>query len=66
MSEQYYTDRQLQVKAAASKRAAEMWPQGLHLGKWDGITISAERALEIQRAAFEMGASWCADGGPDE
>ena len=49
------------ARTQAEARALEMWPERLHLGKWDGIKIDAERALLIQRQAFAMGAQWALD-----
>lgn len=46
---------------AAEAEAKRMWPEGGHLGAWDGIKISAERAYLIQREAFVMGAKWQAE-----
>lgn len=45
----------------AEKEAFRMWPDNVHLGKYDGLTISAERAMLIQRQAFMMGVEWATD-----
>lgn len=46
------------MREAARSEALRMWPEAVHLGKYDGIVISSDRALLIQRQAFEMGVEW--------
>lgn len=48
-------------REAARAEALRMWPENLHLGQFDGVKIDSERAMLIQRQAFEMGVEWALD-----
>lgn len=41
--------------------AHERWPENYNMGRWDGITISAERSFLVQRQAFIAGSNWATE-----
>jgi hypothetical protein len=47
-----------QDRRTVEAEARQRWPENLDMGRWDGVTISAERALLAQREAFAMGAQF--------